>query len=143
MLHLEDRHIRDCRKLTEEMLAKLALLASGRRISRKIETSRRLDLDVICFSDEKIFRVDAVAPGHRFHTFSLGNRCNVTFRPPSGIHHAKMGVAMLRRPSQVGLTSPWTLLASDVAWPALSPDLSPNDNGARRVNATQPFFFGP
>ena len=66
--HLEDRHIRDCRKFAEEMLVRLAL-ASGKRISRKLATSRRLDLDVICFSDEKIFRVDAVAPGRSFHTF--------------------------------------------------------------------------
>ena len=50
----------DRRKVAEEMLARLAV-ASGRRISRKIATSRRLDLDVICFSDETIFRVDAVA----------------------------------------------------------------------------------
>ena len=64
--HLQDRHIRDRRKFAEEMLARLAL-ASGRRISRKIATSRRLDLDVICFSDEKIIRVDAVAPGLSFH----------------------------------------------------------------------------
>ena len=66
--HLQDRHIRDRRKFAEEMLAKLAL-GSGRRISRRISTSRRLDLDVICFSDEKIFRVDAAAPGRSFHTF--------------------------------------------------------------------------
>ena len=66
--HLEDRHIRDRRKFAEEVLARLAL-ASGRRTSRKIATSRRLDLDVTCFSDEKIFRVDAVAPGRSFHTF--------------------------------------------------------------------------
>ena len=69
--HLEDRHIRDRRKFAEEMLARLAL-ASGRRISRKISSSRRLDLDVICFSDEQIFRVDAVAPGRSFHTPYLG-----------------------------------------------------------------------
>ena len=66
--HLQDRHIRDRRKFAEEMLARLAL-GSGRRISRKISTSRRLDLDVICFSDEKIFRVDAAAPGRSFQTF--------------------------------------------------------------------------
>ena len=36
-----------------EMLARLAL-ASGRRISRKISSSRRLNLDVICFSDENL-----------------------------------------------------------------------------------------
>ena len=50
--HLQDRHIRDRRKFAEEMLARLAL-GSGRRISRKISTSRRLNLEVICFSDEK------------------------------------------------------------------------------------------
>ena len=78
--HLQDRHIRDRRKFAEEMLARLAL-ASGRRISRKISTSRRLDLDVICFSDEKIFRVDAAAPGRSFHTFSrrkVGRRHTAT-----------------------------------------------------------------
>ena len=69
--HLQDRHIRDRRKVAAEMLARLAL-ASGRRISRKISTSRRLDLDVICFSDEKISRVDSAAPGRSFHTFYLG-----------------------------------------------------------------------
>ena len=71
VLHLEDRHIRDRRKFAEEMLARLAL-ASGRRISRKISSSRRLNPDVICFSDEKIFRVDAVAPGRSFHSFYQG-----------------------------------------------------------------------
>ena len=69
--HLQDRHMRDSRKFAGEMLARLAF-ASGRRISRKIATNRWLDLDVICFSDEKIFRVDAAAPGRSFHTFSLG-----------------------------------------------------------------------
>ena len=64
----------------EEMLARLAL-GSGRRISRKIATCRRLDLDVICFSDEKIFRVDAVAPGQRFHTFPREKQGEVTNRP--------------------------------------------------------------
>ena len=53
VLHLEDRHIRDRRKFAEGMLARLAL-ASGRRISRKISSSRRLNLDVICFSDENL-----------------------------------------------------------------------------------------
>ena len=87
--HLEDRHIRDRRKFAEEMLARLAL-ASGRRISRKTATSRRLDLDVICFSDDKIFRVDAVAPGRSFHIFyrgKVGRRNNATSL--FGIHHAK------------------------------------------------------
>ena len=69
--HLEDRHTRDRRKFAEEMLARLAL-ASGRRISRKISSSRRLNLYVICFSDEKIFRGDAVGPGRSFHTFYHG-----------------------------------------------------------------------
>ena len=73
--HLEDRHIRDRRKFAEELLARLAL-ASGKRISRKISSSRLPNLDVICFSDEKIFRADAVAPGRSFHLFF-------------GIHHAK------------------------------------------------------
>ena len=91
VLHLQDRHIRDRRKFAEEMLARLAL-GSGRRISRKISTSRWLDLDVICFSDEKIFRVDAAAPGRSFHPFyreKVGRRINAT--PLFGIHHAKMG----------------------------------------------------
>ena len=81
--HLQDRHIRDRRKFAEEMLARLAL-GSGRRISRKISTSRRLDLDVIRFSDEKIFRVDAAAPGRSFHTFyrgKVGRRNNATPSP--------------------------------------------------------------
>ena len=71
--HLEIRHVRDRRKFAEEMLGRLAL-ASGRRISRKISSSPRLNLNVICFSDEKIFRVDAVAPGRSFHTFFLEQR---------------------------------------------------------------------
>ena len=79
--HLEDRHIRDRRKFAEKMLARRLALASGRRISRKISSRRRLNLDVICFSDEKIFRVDAVAPGLSFHTFyggKVGRRNNAT-----------------------------------------------------------------
>ena len=88
--HLQDRHIRDRRKFAEEMLARLAL-GSGWRISRKISTSRRLDLDVICVSDEKIFRVDAAAPGRSVYTFyrgKVGRRTNAT--PPFfGIYHAK------------------------------------------------------
>ena len=53
------------------MLAILAL-ASERRIARKILSSGRLNLDVICFSDEKVFKVDAAAPGHEFsHIFSV------------------------------------------------------------------------
>ena len=62
---LEDRHIRGRRKFAEQMLARLAL-GSGRRIARKISSSRRLILDVICFSGEKVFKVDAAAPGHPF-----------------------------------------------------------------------------
>ena len=50
--HLEDRHIRDRREFAEETLTRLAL-ASGRRISRKISSSRRLNVDVICFSERK------------------------------------------------------------------------------------------
>ena len=69
--HLQDRHIRDRRNFSEEMLARLAL-ACGRRISREVSRSRRLNLDVICFSDEKIFKVDAAAPGRSFHTFYRG-----------------------------------------------------------------------
>ena len=88
--HLQDRHIRDRRKFAEEMLARLAL-GSGQRISRKISTSRRLDLDVICFSDEKIFGVDAAAPSRNFHTFYLGKvvrRNNATSL--FGKHHAPL-----------------------------------------------------
>ena len=77
--NLEDRHIRDRRKFAEEMLARLAL-ASGKRISRKIATSRRLDLNVICSSDEKIIRVDPVAPGHDFARFLGESRNDVTIR---------------------------------------------------------------
>ena len=55
-------------------------------VSRKISTSRRLDLDVICFSDEKIFRVDAAAPGRSFHTFIGEKWCDVTTRPTSSSH---------------------------------------------------------
>ena len=97
--HLQDRHIRDRPKFAEEMLATLAL-GSGRRISRKISTSRRLDLDVICFSDEKIFRVDAAAPGRSFHTFyrrKVERRNNATLSF-FGIHHAKRGGGVVTSP---------------------------------------------
>ena len=137
VLHLQDRHIRDRRKFAEEMLARLAL-GPGRRIARKISTSRRLDLDVTFFSDEKIFRVDAAAPGRSSHTFYQGKverRNNATPVPFSGYTMRKGEVALLRRtffeplftthPSLVGSTSPWTL--RDVAYRALSPDLSPHD----------------
>ena len=50
--HLEAR---DRRKFAEEMLARLAL-APERRIAWKISSSRRLNLDVICFGDEKVFK---------------------------------------------------------------------------------------
>ena len=117
--HLEDRHIRDRRKFAEEMLARLAL-GFGLRISRKISTSRRLDLDVICFSHEKIFRIDAVSPGRSFLTLyrgKQGRRNNATL---FGIHHAKKReVALLRwpifeplfmtHPSQVRSTTQLTL----------------------------------
>ena len=98
--HLEDRHIHDRRKFAEEMLARLAL-ASGRRISRKIATSRRLDLAVICFSDEKIFRVDAAAPGRSFHTFYRGKqgRRNNATSPFSGYTMRNGEVALSRRPT--------------------------------------------
>ena len=59
--YLEDHR----RRFAAKMLARLAR-ASGRCVSRKVGTSRRLDLDVICFSDEKIISVDAVAPGSVF-----------------------------------------------------------------------------
>ena len=69
--HLQDRHVRVRRNFAEELLARLAL-APGRRISRKISSSRRLNLDVSCFSDEKLFRVNVVAPAHGVHTFPKG-----------------------------------------------------------------------
>ena len=90
--HLQDRHIRDRRKCAEEMLAKLAL-GSGRRISRKISASRRLDLDVICPNFEKIFRNDAVAPCRNYQTFSRYKWPDVTRER----HHAKTGGQLLRR----------------------------------------------
>ena len=77
------RRCRDRRRLAEEMLARLAR-ASGRRISRKTATSRRLEVDVICCSDGKIFRVDAVAPGHGFADFLWKHRdVTIRSRPPS------------------------------------------------------------
>ena len=71
VLHLEDRIIRDRRMFAEEMLARLAL-RSGRRIARRISSSRRLNLDVICFIDEKVFKFDAAAPGQRFSRIFSG-----------------------------------------------------------------------
>ena len=71
--HLQDRHIRDRRKFAEEMLARLAL-PSGKRISRKISSSRRLNLDVTCFSDHILL----VKVCRRDKATSL-----------FGIHHAK------------------------------------------------------
>ena len=119
-------HIRDRRKFAEEVLARLAL-GSGRRIARKISSSRRPNLDVICFSDEKIFRVDATAPGRSFHTFYRGKvvRRNIRDLLLFGIHHAKKEVvALLRRPifeplfmthpSEVGSTTPWDSARRDV-----------------------------
>ena len=50
---------RTCSCFAEEMLARL-VHGSGRRISK---TS-------FCFSDEKFFSFDAVAPGRYLHTFS-------------------------------------------------------------------------
>ena len=46
--HLEDRLIRDRRKFAEEMLARLAL-ASGRRVSRKINAARHQDMLRSCY----------------------------------------------------------------------------------------------
>ena len=113
--HLEDRHIRDRRKFAEEMLARLAL-GSGRRIARKIATSRPLDLDVTCSSDETIFRVDAVAPGHVFYIFSgkIGPtyKCDLLFfgiqtmRKRGGrvVTSAQLEPLFVTHPSQVGCT---------------------------------------
>ena len=146
------------------MLARMAL-ASGRRVSRNISSSRRLNLDVICFSDQKIFKV----PGHGFRTLP-GEKTDVTMRPPfSGYTMRKRGVALLRRPNVEPLFlthpstpmlrshyDPWAktfcgadavfqhdgapcqtarttcpllgeMLRETLAWPAHSPDLSPND----------------
>ena len=123
--HLQDRHIRDRRKFAEEMLARL-VLGSGRRIARKISTSRRLDMDVICFSDEKIVRVDAAAPGRSFHTFyrgKVGRRNNATSLTPfRDTPCEKGGVALLHIPPRSGLpTSPWTLLAAMMRGPLSHP----------------------
>ena len=111
VLHLKDRHIRDRRKFVEEMLARLAL-GSGRRISRKVATSRRLDSDVICFTDEKIFRVDAAAPGRNSHTFYCEKWDNVTARPPFSGDATTFEPLYMTHPSEVGSTFPLTLLAA-------------------------------
>ena len=55
---------------------------------------------VTCFSDEKIFRIDAVAPGRSFHTFyrgKQGRRNNATL-PFRDTPCEKGRVALLRRP---------------------------------------------
>ena len=51
----------------------------------RFSSSRRLNLDVNCFSDKKIFKVDAAVPGHGLHTFSRGkqgrrNKCDLPFQ---------------------------------------------------------------
>ena len=131
---LQDRHIRDRRNVAEDMLARLAL-ASGRRISRKLHRAVRLNLDVICFSDEKIFKVDAGCFQATVFTHFLGGENGAASL--FGIHHAKTGGSqMLRRNmfvplfrtyrSQVGCTSTWTLLAAMLRG-LLSPELSPNE----------------
>ena len=107
---------------SEEMLARLGL-ASGRRISKKISSSPRLYLDVICFSREKIFKVDVAVTGHGFHTFSVGNlgrRNNATTIPGYTMRDREVAVLrqpnfephLMTHPSQVGSTSPWTLFAA-------------------------------
>ena len=103
-----------------------------------------LDLDGVCrgrsrrvdgrdlFSDEKIFRVDAAAPGRNFHTFYRGKqerRNNATLL--FGKHHAKREVALKRRsifeplftahPSKVGSNTPWTVLAAMLRGPLSHP----------------------
>ena len=88
--HLEDRHVRDRRKFAEEMLGRLAL-ASGRRISRKISSSPRLNLNVICFSDEKIFRVDALLHVAVFTHFLGEKWADVTTRPPFSRYTMRKG----------------------------------------------------
>ena len=99
------RTIRDRRKFA-------VALASGRRVSRKISTSRRLDLNVISFSDEKIFRVDAAAPGRSFDTFYREKGGDVTTRPISGYTMRKGRVALLRH-----LIFGPIFTTHDVAWP--------------------------
>ena len=131
--NLEDRHIRDRRKFAEEMLARLAL-ASGRRISRKIATSRRLIwpsfASAMRKSSEFTLRLQVAV---FTHFIKQGRRNNATHL--FGIHHAKRGgvrgVALLRRPtfeplftthpSEVGSTSPWTLLAAMLRGPLSHP----------------------
>ena len=92
---------------------------------------------VTCFSDEKIFRIDAVAPGRSFHTFYRGKWPDVTTQPSLfGIHHAKRGGRGVTSAHFLATFHDTSLrgrvyLSMDthrrgVAW-ALSPDVSPND----------------
>ena len=106
-------------RFAEEMLARLAL---G---SRKAHSEH-----VTCFSDEKIVRVDAVAPGRSFHTFSQAKQGDVIFRPPFRDTPCENG-RLLRRPtfepllmthpSQVGSTTPRTLFAAMLRGPLSQP----------------------
>ena len=59
----------NCFELAEHSKADPTIDASH-GANRKIATSRRLDLDVICFGDEKVFKVDAAVQITGFHTFS-------------------------------------------------------------------------
>ena len=91
---------------------------------------------VTCFSDEKFFRIDAVVPIRRFHTFhrgKQGRRNNAT--PFSGYTMQKRWVALLRRPmfeplftthpSEVGSATPWTVLAAMLRGPLSHPMCRP------------------
>ena len=89
---------------------------------------------VTCFSDEKIFRIDAVAPGRSFHTFyrgQQGQRDNATLPFRCTPCEKKGWVALLRRttfeplftthPSEVGSTTLWTVLAAMLRGPLSHP----------------------
>ena len=90
-----------------------------------------LNLDVICFIDEKVFKVDAAAPGHEFFTyFSRGKRSDVTIELfVFACAMRKQKVQLLRRPTfeSLFMTHPSQVGSCLSMEPALSPDLSPSD----------------
>ena len=77
-------------KVSNRALASTCLIR--KTLTSAIVATSLKDLDVICFSDEKIFRTDAVAPGCSFHRFSREkNRADVASGPLLfGIHHARI-----------------------------------------------------
>ena len=91
---------------------------------------------VTCFSDEKIFRIDAVAPGRSFHTFYQGKQGRRNNATPflghtmrkerwSRCHVGPLLSHFSRHmPPRLGLSMDTP--RRHVAWPTLSPDLSPN-----------------